>query len=177
MRTASHALPDVLPIGLSAVICGTAAGTKSRVLTAYYADLRNRFWDVLHQVGLTPHRLKPDDFRTLPAFGLGLTDIAKTVSGTDGKLPPGAFNVPAFMASVRRCRPNFVAFNGKAAARAFYGIPSRKQLDYGPGSQVPDFPHVFVLPSTSGSAGRYWDLAWWQEFARRVAAERCGAIR
>jgi TDG/mug DNA glycosylase family protein len=171
MRTSSHVLPDVLPVSLRAVICGTAAGTKAAAVTAYYADPRNRFWGVLQEVGLTPHRLKPDDFRGLPAFGLGLTDIAKTVSGTDAKLPPGAFNVPAFMESIRRCRPNIVAFNGKTAARVFYGIPSRRQLDYGPGTLIPDFPPIFVLPSTAGSAGRYWDLSWWQEFARRVAVE------
>jgi TDG/mug DNA glycosylase family protein len=177
MGTTSHVLPDVLPVGVCAVICGMAVGTKSRVLTAYYADPSNRFWGVLHQVGLTEDRLQPEDFRTLPKFGLGLTDIAKAVSGADSTLPPGALNVPAFMESIRRCRPKIVAFNGKAAARAFYGIPSHTQLDYGSGSVVPDFPHVFILPSTSGNAGRYWDLAWWQEFARRVAVERIGTIQ
>jgi TDG/mug DNA glycosylase family protein len=177
MGTAPHVLPSILHVGVCAVICGTAAGTKSRVLTAYYADPSSRFWGVLHRVGLTKDRLKPDDFRTLPKFGLGLTDIAKTVSGADAKLPPGAFNVPAFMESIRRCRPKIVAFNGKAAARAFYGITSQKRLDYRPGFPVPDFPHIFILLSTSGSAGRYWDLAWWQEFARRVAVERFGTIQ
>ena len=150
----------------------------SKVLTAYYADPSNRFWGVLREVRLTGDRLlRPDDFRTLPEFGLGLTDIGKTVYGPDVTLSRGAFDVPAFMESIRRCRPKIVAFNGKTAARAFYGITSDQRLDYGTGSLVPDFPEVFVLPSTSGSAGRYWDLARWQEFARRVAIERCRAIQ
>jgi TDG/mug DNA glycosylase family protein len=176
MGTASNVLPDILPAGLRAVICGTAAGTKSAALTVYYAGPSNRFWSVLHQVGLTPHRLMPSEFSTLPAFGLGLTDIAKMASGTDARLPLGAFDVPTFLISIRRCRPDIVAFNGKNAARVFYGIPSRSRLDYGFGPRVSDFPRIFVLPSTSGSASRYWNLAVWQEFAGLVAAERCGPV-
>jgi TDG/mug DNA glycosylase family protein len=168
MRTAPHILPDILPAGLRAVICGTAAGAKSAARTAYYADSSNQFWSVLQQVGLTPQRLTPDDFLILPEFGLGLTDIAKIVSGTDAKLPLGAFDVPAFVASIRHCQPDMVAFNGKTAARIFYGFPSRRRLDYGLGPLVPNFPRIFVLPSTSGNARGYWNLQWWQEFARLV---------
>jgi double-stranded uracil-DNA glycosylase len=175
MRTPSQILPDVLCVGLRAVICGTAAGTESCIRKAYFADPRNRFWCVLHQVALTPQRLKPEEFRTLLAYGLGLTDIAKTVSGTDAKLPLGAYDVPTFMKSIRRYRPKSVAFNGKKAARVFYifnGVSRYEQFDYGHGRPIQDFPQIFVLPSTSGSAGRYWNLAPWQEFARCVAAEQ-----
>jgi hypothetical protein len=37
MQTDSHVLPDVLPTGLCAAICGTAAGNTSATLAAYYA--------------------------------------------------------------------------------------------------------------------------------------------
>jgi TDG/mug DNA glycosylase family protein len=168
MEYPGHVLPDVLPVGLCAVICGTAAGRQSARVNAYYADSHNRFWGVLHRVGLTPRQFAPAEFRDLPAFGLGLTDIAKKTFGTDSTLLPGAFDVPAFVESVRHCRPRIAAFNGKKSARVFYRLPSRKGLDYGVGPKFPDFPEIFVLPSTSGSATRYWDLMWWQEFARRV---------
>src|ERR1035441_4801575 len=118
MGTAPHVLPDILPCGLRAVICGTAAaGDISYRRKAYYADYRNCFWDALHEVGLTPHRLKAKDFLTLPTYGVGLTDIAKFVFGTDATLRMEEFDVPTFVEKIRLCRPNIVAFNGKKAAR------------------------------------------------------------
>jgi TDG/mug DNA glycosylase family protein len=160
-------LPDVLPTGLRAVICGTAAGKQSGERGHYYADTtRNCFWSVLHQVGLTPRELSPSDFGSLSDFGLGLTDIAKAVSGVDASLAPADFNVPGFMASIRQCRPKIVAFNGKTAARVFYGLGRREPLEYGVGTPVLDFPRIVVLPSTSGSARRCWDVRPWKEFTQ-----------
>jgi TDG/mug DNA glycosylase family protein len=161
-----HMLPDVLPMGLRAVICGTAAGKRSGERGHYYAGPGNSFWPVLHQVGLTPRQLSPSEFGSLSDFGLGLTDIAKAISGVDASLAPADFNVPGFIASIRQCRPKIVAFNGKKAARVFYGLGRREPLEYGVGTPVSDFPRIFVLPSTSGSARRCWDVRPWKEFAK-----------
>jgi TDG/mug DNA glycosylase family protein len=168
MGTAPHVLPDVLPCGLRAVICGTAVGDLSYRRKAYYADYRNCFWDALREVGLTPHTLKAEDFLTLPTYGLGLTDIAKFEFGTDVTLRMEAFGVPTFIAKMRLCRPNIVAFNGKNAARIFYGFSTNAIMGYGPGPPIENFPQIFVLPSTAGAARRFWNLEWWQKFARLV---------
>lgn len=168
MTSATQLLPDILQPGLRAVICGTAAGRTSAQLEAYYARPNNCFWEVLYQVGLTPRKLKPQEFRELTWFRLGLTDLAKTVSGLDSDLQDGAFDVPAFIQSIAYCTPALVAFNGKKAARIFYGMPARAPLNYGQGAVVPNFPRVFVLPSTSGSARAHWDVEWWKDFARLV---------
>jgi len=161
-----YVLPDALPNGLRAVICGTAAGTVSAARGHYYAGPGNRFWAVLHQTGLTPRELSPSEFRSLCDHGLGLTDIAQLVPGADVTLKAGNFNVSGFIESIRQCQPEVVAFNGKKAARVFYGLGEREPLEYGPGKPLTDFPKIFVLPSTSGSARRYWDLQPWQQFAR-----------
>jgi TDG/mug DNA glycosylase family protein len=168
MTDTLHVLPDVLCPGLRAVICGTAAGNESARRAYYYASPTNRFWDVLREVGLTPGKLRPEEFRTLPKFSLGLTDIAKFVYGNDATLSPESFDVPSFLSSIRCHRPGIVAFNGKTAARVFYGLSPRADLNYGPGPQVEDFPQIFVLPSTSGSAGKSWDVTWWRNFAQLV---------
>ena len=68
-----NALPDVLRPGLRLVICGSAAGAVSAARGAYYAGPGNKFWPILAEVGLTPRLLRPDEFATLPAFGIGLT--------------------------------------------------------------------------------------------------------
>src|SRR2546421_12020821 len=87
-----HVLPDVLRTGLRLVICGTAAGTKSAERQAYYAGRGNKFWQALHEIGLTPMRLQPDDYQSLVQYGIGLTDLAKHDSGSDTELPVGCFD-------------------------------------------------------------------------------------
>ena len=87
---AEHVLPDLIEPGLKIVFCGTAAGNVSAARGAYYAHPQNRFWSALHAFGLTPRKLKPEEYPELPQWGLGLTDIAKHVSGLDRELPPDA---------------------------------------------------------------------------------------
>ena len=170
MTASTQILPDLLQPGLRAVICGTAAGRTSAQLEAYYARSNNCFWEVLYQVGLTPRKLKPQEFREFTRFQLGLTDLAKMTSGLDSDLQDEAFDVAAFIRTINYCSPVLVAFNGKKAARIFYGMRARAPLNYGQGAIVPNFPRVFVLPSTSGSARAHWYLEWWREFARLVVA-------
>ena len=70
----NNILPDVLRRDLRAVISGTAAGKASARRRAYYAGPGNKFWQSLRRVGLTPHVLKPQEFRELLGHGIGLTD-------------------------------------------------------------------------------------------------------
>ena len=160
----AHVLPDVLAPGLRLVICGTAAGAESSKPPAYYAGPRNKFWRVLFETGLTPRQLLPSEFRELLSFGIGLTNIVKTASGSDAQLPHDAFDVPGFIKRIRRARPGVVAFNGKASAAAFYRVSSRR-LMYGQGPPGSAFPPVWILPSTSGAASRYWSHEWWRQLA------------
>ena len=90
----AHILPDVLCPGLRVVFCGTAASVVSAARGAYYAGPGNRFWSILAEIKLTPHQLKPDEFRLLPTFGIGLTDIAKTVSGIDFRVASRLIRCP-----------------------------------------------------------------------------------
>jgi double-stranded uracil-DNA glycosylase len=163
-------LPDVLRSGLRLVICGSAAGAVSAARGAYYAGPGNRFWPILAATGLTPRRLDPGEFRDVLRFGIGLTDLVKTASGSDASLPRDADDVAGFMARIRHVRPRIVAFNGKRAAATFYGLPG-KDLVYGSGMPVADFPPVWVLPSTSGAASGTWSAEWWQRLADTVGSQ------
>jgi len=92
MTDAVDVLPDLLLPGLRVVFCGTAAGTVSALRGAYYAGPGNRFWATLAATGLTPRRLAPEEFPQLLRFAIGLTDLAKSVSGADVDLPHHAFD-------------------------------------------------------------------------------------
>ncbi len=76
-----NVLPDVLAPGLRIVFCGTAVGSASARRRAYYAGPGNSFWPTLFTVGLTPRQLRPEEYATVIEYGLGLTDLAKSIAG------------------------------------------------------------------------------------------------
>lgn len=164
-------LPDILRPGLDLVLCGTAPSRLSAARAAYYANPGNRFWRTLHEVGLTPRQLRPEDYASVPAFGLGLTDLNKTEFGCDHDLTPAAYDVAGFIAKMRACRPAAIAFDSKNAARAFFGTD---RLAWGRQPATLEGSVLFVLPSPSGLAKRFFRLEPWAEAAAFVAARRGG---
>ncbi|MEP7292843.1 MAG: mismatch-specific DNA-glycosylase [Chloroflexota bacterium] len=157
-----YVLPDLLESGLKVVFCGTAAGAESAKRRAYYAGLNNKFWRTLHEIGLTPHRLNPSDYRQLLQFGIGLTDIAKTYSGADSGLRQGHFDRSGLRFKIEKYAPRAFAFNSKEAAKRFY---KTNQIEYGQQPETVGVTTMFVLPSTSGAASGPWNIAHWQRLA------------
>ena len=152
-------LPDVLTPGLRIVFCGTAAGTESARQQAYYAHPQNRFWRALYEAGLTPRLLQPAEYPLVFEFGLGLTDIAKFVSGMDRELPTGALGrdpCAALRAKIELCAPDILAFTSLTAARRFLG---RSHVGVGPQSERVGGAAIWALPSPSPLAQWNWDLA------------------
>jgi TDG/mug DNA glycosylase family protein len=165
MSASAPILPDVLRPGLRVVFCGTAPGTASARAGAYYAGPGNRFWITLHEVGLTPVLLRPAEFARLPEFGIGLTDVSKTASGSDRDVGRRGFDASRLATAVAAAAPTHLAFNGKNAARGALG----RSVDYGPQPQRVGGASTWVLPSTSGAARGFWDIEPWQELAATVA--------
>jgi TDG/mug DNA glycosylase family protein len=160
-------LPDVLADGLITVFCGSAAGAASARRGAYYAGPGNAFWPTLHAVGFTPYPLQPPAFRSVIRYGIGLTDLAKSVAGSDASLRSEHFDSDGLRVKILRYRPAILAFTSKRAAREFLG----QHADYGLQSERVGGTSVFVLPSPSGAARRYWDQTPWRQLAQ-LHAER-----
>ncbi|CAM5771305.1 mismatch-specific DNA-glycosylase [Bosea minatitlanensis] len=161
---AAPILPDVLEPGLHVVFCGTQAGAASAARGAYYAGPGNKFWTIIHQVGLVPERFAPERFRELPRWGIGLTDVAKRSSGPDSNLRGDHFDVAGLRGRIAAHRPRLLAFNGKRAARAALGAAAGP-LAYGRQPGTFAGAGIFVLPSTSGAAAGYWSPEPWKELA------------
>lgn len=161
-------LPDVLVPGLRVVFCGTAPGARSAREGAYYAHPGNLFWRTLFEVGLTPRRLLPHEFRDVPAYGIGLTDVAKHAFGSDAELPRTSFDALALRRKLARFRPRIIAFTSKNAAAAGLGL-GLARIRYGARSTPLAHSRVFVLPSPSGQARGFWDIDRWRELAAAVA--------
>ena len=159
-------LPDLLPNGVQLVFCGSAAGTVSAQKQAYYAGRGNKFWPTLFETGLTPRLFLPNEYHLLPNYGIGLTDMAKSVFGSDASLPKNADDPQRVHQVVSEISPRALAFVGKRSAQVFFkahfGI---KNMAYGLQQQNLGDAKIFVLPSPSGLAVRYWDIAPWQALA------------
>ncbi|HXS74222.1 MAG TPA: mismatch-specific DNA-glycosylase [Rhodanobacteraceae bacterium] len=167
LRGSRHVLPDVLAPNLGVVFCGTAAGTRSAREGAYYAHPGNYFWRTLFEIGLTPRRWSPHEFPGVLEFGIGLTDLAKLHFGADHELPRDAFDAVSLRRKLESFRPRIVAFTSKNAARA--ALPEDfKIVDYGEQSLRIAHSRVFVLPSPSGQARRFWNIQPWHELAVAV---------
>ena len=161
-------LPDVLRPGLRIVFCGTAAGAASAQARAYYAGPGNGFWRTLHETGLTPVELAPAEFARLPEYGIGLTDICKVLHGSDLEVGTAEFDVDGLQARIAEAEPIHLAFNGKNPARGAL----ERDLDYGIQPEQIGGATVWVLPSTSGAARRFWDIGPWRELAQAVTFDR-----
>ena len=175
MNGSGEALPDVIRPGLDLVICGTASGKHSAAEQAYYAQPNNRFWHILEQTGLTPRRLDPDEYKRLPDFGIGLTDLAKRYSGIDSGLRPDDFDIAGFRQKIEMTKPRFLVFNGKKAASIYFGVHTRN-IDYGCQNALIGETAIIVVTQTSG-ANAHWKAETWHECARFVRETRSGLDR
>jgi double-stranded uracil-DNA glycosylase len=166
-------LPDVLAPDLDIVFCGTAVGSVSARRRAYYAGPGNAFWPTLHRVGLTDRLLQPEEYEKLLDSRIGLTDLAKEISGNDGILSRDHFNADRLKAIIRQYRPRILAFTGKRAAQEYFV----RRVEYGLLAEREGETMFFVLTSPSGAACRYWSIEPWQELADWRNGRQCDLNR
>jgi TDG/mug DNA glycosylase family protein len=157
-------IEDVLQPGLAVLFCGMAAGPKSARERTPYVGPNNKFWPTLKAIGLVPPEFTPQQFRELAAFGIGITDVAKTQSGMDDKIAVTARDVALLRAKLRRHRPQTLAFVGKRSAAYFYdcatgNLPLGRQPEPWEGTEV------FVLSSPSARAHPHWKPDPWLALA------------
>lgn len=161
-------LPDVLETGLDIVFCGTAAGTKSAKKQAYYAGQGNLFYTVLHRLGYTDRQLKPEEFKVLLNYKIGLTDLAKYTFGLDSDLQDDDYDTEAFENKMLQYQPKIVCFNGKTAAGKYLKIKDTKVISYGLQTQKINQTLLFVAPSTSPKAAIFWDDTLWAQLKNHI---------
>lgn len=162
---------DLLEEDLILVFCGTALSDESYRRRAYYAHPGNRFYAVLESVGFTRRRLSPAEYPELLSYGIGLTDINKTEHGADSSLSAAAFDPRGLEDKIRRFAPDYLAFTSKRAAQEYLKVP---RCDYGLQDARIGRTRIFILPSPSGRAVRYWSEEPWRGLAKlyHAALER-----
>jgi hypothetical protein len=86
--------------------------------------------------------------------------------GSDEEVGTVEFDVAGLQARIAEAEPAYLAFNGKNAARGAL----ERAVELGPQEEQIGGAGVWVLPSTSGAARRYWDLGPWRELADACAS-------
>ncbi len=157
----AYLVPDLLAPQLKLVFCGTAPSRASAAAVAYYAKPGNRFWPTLHAVGITPYRYSPHNYPQVLTLGIGLTDLCKVHAGVDADLPDDAFDLNAFERKMRFHQPRIIAFTSKNAAQSYL----QKAVAYGEQSAKMGDSRLFVLPSPSGLATRFFNVEIWRALA------------
>jgi TDG/mug DNA glycosylase family protein len=165
------AVPDVLAPGLAIVFCGINPGFRSAAARAHFANPRNDFWRLLHDSGLTPRLLEPQEQHGMLEFGYGLTNAASRTTRGSGDLRRADFAGAAERLEqiATELRPGIIAFVGKAAYEGAF----RERPAHGLQPRRLGETQLFVLPSTStaNAAVPYEErLRWFRALAELAAA-------
>lgn len=91
--------------------------------------------------------------------------MAKHYAGADAGLAATDDDPDALRRKIEHCRPRVLAFVGKRAAAVFLG----RTPGYGRQRETVGATVLWVLPSPSGAARRYWSEEPWRELAAFVA--------
>src|SRR5688572_18927192 len=116
-------LPDVIGSDLLVLFVGINPSLYSAAVGHHFARPGNRFWPALHRAGFTPRRLDPSEDRTLPQFGLGLTNLVARATARADELESDELvrGGRALLVKIRRFRPRAVAMVGVTAYRVAFG--------------------------------------------------------
>jgi TDG/mug DNA glycosylase family protein len=151
-RDSEGGLPDLLAPGLDVVFVGFNPSVRAWRSGHYYANPTNSFYRLLHESGLTPRLLRPEEDRLLPGYGIGATDLlAGYPSVRADDLPASRYRLARalLMEKLAAAAPRLVALNGLGVyGHLFRGRPARLGLQDITLAGAP----VVALPSSSGAA-------------------------
>lgn len=163
----NESLPDVPKINediltkynLKIIFCGMAAGKISAKVGGYYADTRNKFWDVLDRLQFTEKRIKSCEYKEILKNNLGLTDLVKNQSGVDSEIiikeKDIKKDIDELKKKLKKWNPKILAFNGRKPAEIFL---KKNQPSWGKQNQKQtDSLEIWVLPSTAG-LNTWWKI-------------------
>ena len=78
----------------------------------------------------------------------------------DSSLTRSDFRNNGLVEKIMKYNPKILCFNGKKAAKEFYGYD---RVEYGLQEKGVSDTRIFIAPSTSGAANGYWDINHWIE--------------
>lgn len=143
-------IPDHLQKGLSIIFVGYNPSIRSGETGHHYANPNNRFWNILYQAGLTPHKFKSKEDSNLLNYGYGLTNIVArpTCAAADISKQEYEEGRKLLKQKIAYYRPKIVCFVGKGVYKEY---SNKRNITWGAqeSSMIPGVID-FVAPSSSG---------------------------
>jgi len=151
---AGRTIPDVVGDGLRVLFSGINPSLYSAATGHHFARPGNRFWPALHLSGFSARQLHPAEQFTLPALGLGITNVVARASARADELSPAELVAggAVLAALVGRWRPRCLAILGVTAYRTAFARP---KAVVGPQDHRIAGVRVWVLPNPSGLNAHY----------------------
>ena len=162
-------LPDLVAPGLRVLLVGINPSLWSGWSGYHFGRPSNRLWTTLHESGLTPRRLAPEDTAELLAAGIGITNLVARATARADELADDEIRagVPGLRELVRQWRPRAVAVLGVTAFRVAFARP---KAVVGAQPESLEGSLLWVLPNPSGLTAHYQQLALTAEYAALRAA-------
>jgi TDG/mug DNA glycosylase family protein len=169
---AGKTIPDVLAPGLGVLFVGINPGLYSAAVGHHFARAGNRFWPALHEAGLTPRLLRPEEDGDLPLWGLGITNLVSRATASAAELSADELRHgrAALEDKVARYAPAWTAFVGIGAYETAFG---RKKPSLGLQQETIGRSRIWLLPNTSGLNAHYTPAM----FAELLRELRLAAVR
>lgn len=143
-------IPDHLRKYLDVVFVGYNPSLKSAETGHHYANLRNRFWTVLYESGLTPRKYSPyEDFKLLD-LGYGFTNIVARPTRSVSEITKAEYEEGRIRLreKLEWYKPKIVCFVGKGVYEQY---SRKRRISWGKQeNSMIDGIIDFVAPSTSG---------------------------
>ncbi len=157
-------LPDLGAPGLRVLLVGINPSLWSGWSGRHFGRPSNRLWTTLHEAGLTPRRLAPEDTAELLAAGIGITNLVARATARADELSDDEIRagVPGLRELVREWRPRAVAVLGVTAFRVAFGRP---KATVGRQPETFEGSLLWVLPNPSGLNAHYQQAALTAEYA------------
>jgi TDG/mug DNA glycosylase family protein len=149
-------IPDVVGPGLRVLFSGINPSLYSAATGHHFARPGNRFWPALHRSGFTSRLLHPSEQWSLPAEGLGITNVVARATARADELSPDELveGGKQLAELVALCQPRYLAILGVTAYRAAFGFP---KAGMGPQDHKISGVPVWVLPNPSG-LNAHWNI-------------------
>jgi TDG/mug DNA glycosylase family protein len=150
--TSPSGTPDILAPGLDALFVGANPGLVSAQKGHNFANPGNGFWRLMHESGLVPKRLLPEEELNLLQYGLGLTNLV--ARPTRGVMDLGPDDYAAgrkqLTAKIRKYKPQRVVFVGITVCRNYFDKKASAPIACGEFGECIFDARVFVVPNPSG---------------------------
>jgi TDG/mug DNA glycosylase family protein len=166
-------LPDLVGPDLRVLLVGINPSLWSGWSGHHFGRPTNRLWTTLHEAGLTPRRMAPEDTAQLLAAGIGVTNLVARATARADELSDDEIRagVPGLRALVREWQPRAVAVLGVTAYRVAFGRP---KAVVGRQPEPLEGSLLWVLPNPSGLNAHYQQPALTAEYAALHAALDAG---